>query len=53
MNMYENIHAENEYHKAKNEELARFFGGIESSIRQLWGKLDEVLKNRSKRESNK
>lgn len=25
MNMYENIHAENEYHKAKNEELARFF----------------------------
>ena len=35
---------------AKNEELEKI--GEESSIRHLWGKLDELLKNRSK-EKNK
>lgn len=44
------IQAENDYHRPKNEELEKI--GEESSIRHLWGKLDELLKNRSK-EKNK
>ena len=44
-------HAESDYHRAKNDELEKFVE--ETSVRHLRGKLDEQLKNRSKRKSNK